>query len=1100
MFKYIVILIVLLSINIASAQTIIGDNIVTEGTINTNSVISNYSSSKMTDLISPDFSNDEKPHMTIEGIDSVLYPTTSILYTDQLKPYIPFSTIGFISLSYHGNTVIGVTKNNFLRDNSSGITIDDTQGGLNDFSRTLYGAGTPSSGINQVVQYAFNNTTQAWTNMLQGDDYYFWGIHNQSRDPGILHEFGWYYYPGIGYALDMEGHPIVNAYIPFYNITDVPCFTCSIPFNNITGFSDSDNYEPSIVLGQPYQVWIGNKTWQNISDILSISGTNGTNGSNLTMTNIVNNGNGTYTWFFSDGTVFTTSNLNGLQGIAGNSGSNGTNLTISSIINNGNGTYIWHFSDGTNFTTGNLNGSQGIQGIPGNVSNGTNAYVFCSINLSCSVNGSNTTIDYNRSDFANQTVQNNLDNWNNTYNKTYDQNLKNIVLFNATSMNVTAGILIYGDVNNLAVHDQNSTVIQEAASTNPLTFYINFTGANSLTGLQVVGRYDGGNNHYILVEVFNNKTFNWDIIGTFQSSTINTSVNYQLTDISSYEDGITHVRFEHTGGAGNTNHYLYLDQVVLTTTAYGRVDLSFIDAHITNYSNPHQTNMSQVGITDGMLSAWNSTFNGTYDSFLALINQLQLNDTNSSIDNDNQYQNISSLNSTIDHNLSNYTNSKNWVSNLSVDKNYSNLSNLPILLTNISIDRNLSNFTNNPNFVSNITIDRNLSNYTNSQSWVSNSTVDKDLFNFSNNNTNFLNTSNASATFEPKISTGNNNFFWNGTKVFVQILSSYISDFNVTVQGIINTNTAGFINNITSDKNVSNLTTGNLSISRLNGGIGANSTSFLRGDGIWATPTSSGSGAPTISTYNTIFNETASLPNSIECTGIRYMCYSDEFLDGVVVTKYTKIGIETINTSTTINSVWGSHNIANTTAVAGQDVMISLGNTMLPTNLSYNISNIVLFETNISFANRTITGLINTSVYVGAFNQSVLMYPSAGIPTGIFFVVNLSQTTTGFGAPQYNGTWWVKTCIGLSQCTVRNTTITPDTKYHNYAFTIGIPGTVVGNVTFWIDNVQVGTFNTNIPSLPVNYVPFIGTWMESRGGSAGIPSFDIDYWKLITKR
>ena len=51
--------------------------------------------------------------------------------------------------------------------------------------------------------------------------------------------------------------------------------------------------------------------------------------------------------------------------ITNNYGINGTSVTLANIINNGDGTYEWQFSDGFNFTTGNLKGSSGSDGING---------------------------------------------------------------------------------------------------------------------------------------------------------------------------------------------------------------------------------------------------------------------------------------------------------------------------------------------------------------------------------------------------------------------------------------------------------------------------------------------------------------------------------------------------------------------------------------------------------------------------------------------------------------------------------------------------------------------------------------------------------------
>jgi hypothetical protein len=119
-----------------------------------------------------------------------------------------------------------------------------------------------------------------------------------------------------------------------------------------------------------------------------VPGPAGTNGIGITTT--INNGNGTYTFNYSDGSSFTTGNLTGPQGAAGATGAQGpigltgpqgiqgpagatgpqgpagTNgIGITSTINNGNGTYTFNYSDGSSFTTSNLTGPQGPQGIQG---------------------------------------------------------------------------------------------------------------------------------------------------------------------------------------------------------------------------------------------------------------------------------------------------------------------------------------------------------------------------------------------------------------------------------------------------------------------------------------------------------------------------------------------------------------------------------------------------------------------------------------------------------------------------------------------------------------------------------------------------------------
>ena len=106
-------------------------------------------------------------------------------------------------------------------------------------------------------------------------------------------------------------------------------------------------------------------------------GVNGVDGVGIVST--INNGNGTYTFNYSDGSSFTTSDLTGpqgqqgiqgnpgqqgIQGVPGQAGANGVGIV--STVNNGNGTYTFNYSDGSSFTTSDLTGPQGVQGIQGN--------------------------------------------------------------------------------------------------------------------------------------------------------------------------------------------------------------------------------------------------------------------------------------------------------------------------------------------------------------------------------------------------------------------------------------------------------------------------------------------------------------------------------------------------------------------------------------------------------------------------------------------------------------------------------------------------------------------------------------------------------------
>lgn len=55
----------------------------------------------------------------------------------------------------------------------------------------------------------------------------------------------------------------------------------------------------------------------------------------------------------------------GPEGPAGIAGTDGADLTIEQISYNGNGVFTWQFSDGTSYTTPDLRGPQGATGLPG---------------------------------------------------------------------------------------------------------------------------------------------------------------------------------------------------------------------------------------------------------------------------------------------------------------------------------------------------------------------------------------------------------------------------------------------------------------------------------------------------------------------------------------------------------------------------------------------------------------------------------------------------------------------------------------------------------------------------------------------------------------
>ena len=105
----------------------------------------------------------------------------------------------------------------------------------------------------------------------------------------------------------------------------------------------------------------GNTSSVDLSTYPGIQGPAGTDGKGIT--NTTDNGDGTFTFTYTDGTIFTTGNLTGPQGVNGLDGVDG--VGIINTVDNNDGTFTFIYSDGTTYTTNDLTGPQGPAGSDG---------------------------------------------------------------------------------------------------------------------------------------------------------------------------------------------------------------------------------------------------------------------------------------------------------------------------------------------------------------------------------------------------------------------------------------------------------------------------------------------------------------------------------------------------------------------------------------------------------------------------------------------------------------------------------------------------------------------------------------------------------------
>ena len=137
------------------------------------------------------------------------------------------------------------------------------------------------------------------------------------------------------------------------------------------------NADPNSSVGQDGDLFLNTATgdyfrksagvWLFVGNLQGPEGLPGSPGQNgVGILTAVNNGNGTFTLFFSDGSQFTTSNLTGPAGDPGAPGQPGDpGAGITQITDNGDGTLTLTYGDGSTLTTSDLTGPVGPEGPEG---------------------------------------------------------------------------------------------------------------------------------------------------------------------------------------------------------------------------------------------------------------------------------------------------------------------------------------------------------------------------------------------------------------------------------------------------------------------------------------------------------------------------------------------------------------------------------------------------------------------------------------------------------------------------------------------------------------------------------------------------------------